>query len=91
MGDIQVPTNENVLVIDNNCDQTIININSYMIHIFGGTKFKINGTLTAMSLSSLDLVSDAFTLVTIDKDRKYIFKTNQAILDRDPIQPNFFI
>ena len=44
-----------------------------------------------MSSSSLELVSDSFTLATIDKDEKYIFKINQAFLDRDPTQSESLI
>ena len=84
--DLVISELENILVIDNGCDQTIININSFLIHSFAGTKYKINGALNAMSSSSLELVSEAFTLVTIDEDTKYIFKINQAFLDRDPTQ-----
>ena len=44
-----------------------------------------------MSSSNLELVSEAFTLVTIDEDKKYIFKTNQAFVDRDPTQSESLI
>ena len=44
-----------------------------------------------MSSSNLELVSEAFTLVTIDEIKKYIFKTNQAFVDRDPTQSESLI
>ena len=39
-----------------------------------------------MSSSSLGFVSNAFTLVTIDEYIKFIIKTNQVFLGRDPTQ-----
>ena len=68
---LQVTTNENMLVINNDCDQTIININSFLIHTFAGTKYNINAVLSKMSSSYLELVSDAYILVTIDENKIY--------------------
>ena len=86
MGNLVFTTNESVLVINNGCDQTIININSFLIYTFAGVKYKVNGALSKMSSSSLELVSDAYTLVIIGENKKYFFKINQAFLDKDPTQ-----
>ena len=72
LGNLVATTNENILVIDNGCDQTIININSFLIYTFAGVKCKVNSALSKMSSSSLELVSDTYTLVTIDENIKKI-------------------
>ena len=69
LGDLQATTNENMLVIDNGYNQTIINIDLFLIYTFASVKYKINGALSKMSSSSLELVSDAYTLVTIDENK----------------------
>ena len=84
--DLAVPFNENILVIDNGCDQTIINISAFLIESFGGMQCNIGGSLNSMISKKLELVNDAYTLVTIPKNVKVIFKINQAFLDKDPTQ-----
>ena len=37
--------NENILLIDNGCDISIISNNSFLIEIFTGTFFNVDGTL----------------------------------------------
>ena len=39
-----------------------------------------------MNSKSLELVNEAFTLVTLLNETKVIFQINQAFLDRDPLQ-----
>ena len=39
-----------------------------------------------MQSSNLELVSEAYTLVTLSDNSKVIFKINQAFLDKDPAQ-----
>ena len=80
-----ITTNENILVVDNGCDQTIININSFIIKSFAGVLFNVGGALHDMKSSQLELVNDAYTLVHLN-DRKVIFKINQCFLDRNPAQ-----
>ena len=74
LGDLKVTTNENILVIDNGCDQTIINTNSCLIYTFFGIKYKINGALSKISSSSLELVSDAYNIGNIDKNKNIFLK-----------------
>ena len=74
------------MVVDNGCDQSIINDNSFLIESFAGELFNVGGALHSMHLSQLELVSDTFTLVTLPDSSRVIFKLNQCSLDRDPSQ-----
>ena len=74
------------MVVDNGCDQSIININSFLIKSFAGELYNVGGALHSMHSSQLELVSDAFTLVTLPDNSKVIFRINQCFLDRDPSQ-----
>ena len=85
-GDLVIPELENILVIDNGCDQSIINLNSFLIQSFAGINYNVGGALHAMNSKSLELVNTAFTLVTLPDNTKVIFQINQAFLDRDPLQ-----
>ena len=68
--------NEFVLIIDNGCDQTIINLNSFLISTFTGVTFIVHGAMASMDSSPVDLVNDAYTLATLDNGYKCIFKIN---------------
>ena len=74
------------MVVDNGCDQSIINVNSFLIKSFAGELFNVGGALHSMRSSQLELVSDAFTLITLPDNTHVIFKLNQCFLDRDPSQ-----
>ena len=71
-------------MIDNGCDQTIIHIDSFLIGTFAGVHFNINGALNKMGSTTLELVSDAYTLVTLNDNSKVLFKINQCFLDKNP-------
>ena len=74
------------MVVDNGCDQSIINQNSFLINSFAGVLFNVGGALNGMHSSKLELVSEAFTLVTLEDNSKILFKMNQCFLDTDPSQ-----
>ena len=84
--DLIIPHSENILIMDNGCDQTIVNINSFLIQSHAGVYYNVGGALHAMTSTNLELVNDAFTLVTLPNNDKIIFHINQAFLDRDPMQ-----
>ena len=86
LDDLVITTNENIMVVDNGCDQSIININSFLVQSFAGELFNVGGALHNMKSSQLELVSDAFTLVTLPDNLRIIFKINQCFLNRDPSQ-----
>ena len=81
-----ITTEENIMVIDNGCDQTIINNNSFLVQSFAGVIFNVGGALQGMSSSNLELVNEAYTLATLCDSTKVLFKINQCLLDRDPMQ-----
>ena len=84
--DLIITTNENIMVIDNGCDQSIINLSSFLIQSFAGVMYNVGGALHSMSASNLELVNEAFTLCTLCDNSKIIIKLNQCFLDRDPLQ-----
>ena len=43
LDDLVISTNEHIMVIDNGCDQTIININSFLIQSVTGAYVNIGG------------------------------------------------
>ena len=44
-----------------------------------------------MKSTTLELVNEVFTLVTINENKKYIFKLNQVFLDRKQLQKEALI
>ena len=64
------------MVVDNGCDQSIININSFLIHSFAGVYFDVGGALHHMQSSCLQLVNSAFTLATLPDNSKVVFSIN---------------
>ena len=84
--DLCIPSDENILVIDNGCDQSIININSFLVQSFAGIYYNVGGAISTMKSTNLELVNEAFTLVSMPDGGKFIFKINQAFLDKNPQQ-----
>ena len=84
--DLIIRTDENIMVIDNTCDQSIININAFYVTSFAGVLYNVGGALQGMSSSSLELVNEAYTLTILPNNDKVIFMLNQCFLDRYPLQ-----
>ena len=85
IGDLVVTTDECILIIDNGCDQTIINKSCFKIDTHTGIFYNVGGALGSMSCSNLELVNSAYTLVQLPSC-KVIVRINQALLDCDPSQ-----
>ena len=81
LDDLVISTNEQNMVIDNGCDQTIININSFLVQSFTGEYVNIGGALSTMSSSNLEIVNAAFTIALLRDGTKILLKINQALLD----------
>ena len=81
LDDLVISTNEQIMVIDNGCDQTIININSFLVQSFTGEYVNIGGALSTMSSSNLEIVNAAFTIALLSDGTKILLKINQALLD----------
>ena len=71
------------MVVDNGCDQSIINVDSFLIKSFAGELFNVDGVLNSMHVLQLELISEAFTLVTLPDNLHVIFQMNQCFLDQD--------
>ena len=85
IGDLVVTIDENVLIIDNGCDQTIINKSTFNIDTHTGIFYDVGGALGSMSSSNLELVDSAYTLVNLQSN-KVMFGINQSLLNMDPLQ-----
>ena len=75
-----------MLVIENGCDQTTVNIHAFLVESFAGVQFNVEGALNSMTSTKLKLVNDDYTRVTLPNNVKVTFKINQAIWDQDPDQ-----
>ena len=60
--DLVVPIGEHILVIDNDCDQTIIKLNYFVIEYFALIQFNVGVALHIMASIKLELFNDAYTL-----------------------------
>ena len=79
--DLCISFDENILVIDNGCDQSIVNINSSLVQYFAGIYYNVGGAISTMKSKNLELVNEAFTLVFMPDGGNIILK----ILNNDTI------
>ena len=73
-----IPSNENILVTDNDCEQSIINMNSFLIQSFTSIYYNIGGAISTMKSTNLKLLNEDFTLVYFLDIGRLIFKINQS-------------
>ena len=73
LDDLVISYNTFLLIIDNGSDQTILNFNSFLVQSFVGIHFTIGGAFNIMASSNLELVNDAYTLVTLSNNTKVLF------------------
>ena len=73
------------MIVNNDCDQTIINKFCFKIDTRTGIFYNVGSALGYMSCSSLELVNSAYTLVQLPSCN-VIVRINQALLDCDPSQ-----
>ena len=71
-----ITTNKEILIIDNGCDKSIININSFLTLSSTGTFYNIGGALCSMTSDSLLEVVHACTLATLPDGNKVILRIN---------------
>ena len=90
-GDLVLPLDKNILAINNGCNQSIINLNSLLILSFSVVHFTVGCALNTMGSTNLELVSNAYTLVTLVNNTNVIFKINQAFLDMNTEQTEALI
>ena len=84
--DLVISLDEEILIIDNGCDQTIININSDLIVTHTGIFYNVDGALDCMSSSKLELVNDFYPVATFSHKTPVLLKMNQDLLDTNPNQ-----
>ena len=72
--DLVIPVNENILVIDNSCYQTIVDINAFLTEYFAGIQLNVGGALNSMESTKLELFYGAYTLITLPNNVKVISK-----------------
>ena len=77
-----ISPDQNILIIDGGCDQSIVNIGSFLVLSRSNTYYDVFGALEGMSSSSLEVVNAA-TMVKLDNGEQFILVINQALLDED--------
>lgn len=82
--ELTVYKDEQVLIVDNDCNQTVITFNSFQVFTFLGFTFSVSSAMSSMSSELLELVNDAYTLATLEDNSSVIFKVNQALCGKDP-------
>ena len=85
--DLVIPSkNENILLIDNGCDVSIISNNSFLINTYTSIFFNVDGALLNMKSNNLQLVNDCFTVAILPSNKLVLLKINQCLLDKEPSQ-----
>ena len=85
--DLVIPSNkDNILLIDNGCDISIISKNSFLIQTLTGIYYNVDGALLDIHASNLQLVSDCFTLAILPSNEFVILKLNNCLLDKNDTQ-----
>ena len=66
--DLEICTkDEEIIIIDSACDQSVININSFVINTHTGIYFNVADTIKCSNSSKLELVNDCYTYVKLPK------------------------
>ena len=85
--DLVIPSHkDNILLIDNGCDISIISNNSFLTQTLTGVFFNVGGALLNMHASNLQLVSNCYTTVVLPSNKLVVFKINNCLLDTSPTQ-----
>ena len=86
-GDLQIAYDESIAVVDSSCDQCIINKSPFIIKVYSGEYFNITGALPYMTTgTTLELVSEAYTVLVRHDSDNVLVQLNQVLLNRDPDQ-----
>ena len=84
---LQICYDEDIAVVDSGCDQCIINKKSFIIKSYSGVYYSITGALACMtSGTTLELVSEAYTMLVCSDGYTALVRLNQVLLNRDPGQ-----
>ena len=69
-----ITKDEGILIIDSGCDQSIINLNSFLVQTYTGIDFIVGDALQGMRSSLLELVNDAYTLPLLPTGENVLIK-----------------
>ena len=83
--DLTLVSEENILVVDSGCDQSIVSNLAFRVGCRSGVFFNVDGVLSDMKSSQLlEVVNNCITTCILpNKDRVLLF-INQALLDLNP-------
>lgn len=82
-----IPTDDEPMsIFDTGCDNSLINLNSYIVGHYLGIKYNLKGALNGMgNAQTLELANNCMTKI-VCKDRSFIGVVNQCLVDEDPEQ-----
>ena len=86
LNDLVIPKDEQIILIDNGCDISIISNNSFLISTFTGIFFNVDGTLYNMKSNNLQLVNDCYATAILPNNILILIKLNQCLLDNNKSQ-----
>ena len=70
--ELVITTDECIMVVDDGCKYSIVNINSFLIESFAGVMISEDVALHSMAVSRLELVNNTFTLLNLPHCEKFI-------------------
>ena len=87
LGRESMPIDEDILIIDSACDQSIITLSVFVVLSRSGKFYYVNGALSGRMQAETPLeVVDAVTKITLSNGKSYILQMNQSLLDSSPDQ-----
>ena len=86
LNDLVIPENENILLINNGYDISIISKYYFSNLTFTGILFNIDGALYNMNSNNLQSVHDYYATVIFPSNKLVVIKINQCLLDKTPSQ-----
>ena len=73
-------------IFDSGCDNSLVNLTSFIVGNYLGTKYNLRGALNGMGNAHvLELANNCLTKI-VCKDRSFIGVVNQCLVDPDPEQ-----
>jgi len=73
---------ENILIIDSACDQSIVSNSSFVVEHYTGVFYGVDGALPSMkSRKPLEVVNSCITCCTLNDKSKVLLELNQCLLD----------
>ena len=84
--DLVISLDKEISIIDNNCNQTIVDSNSYLVVTHIGILYNVDGALDCMLLSKYELVNDCYTAALLPNRSSVLLKINHHLLDTNPYQ-----